>query len=405
MSKFKIAIIGTGGRSVSYATHYAAHEEIEIAALVDPNPDHRRALAQMAEIGDDFEEYDDWRDLYEKRSDLDSVVITSPGHVHAEQAIAFLERGLPIALEKPIGNTEAECRRIVQAERAHGGRVMVGFVLRSTPFYSKVRELVAGGAIGPVIAIQADELVTRVVSSILCRNPYYRHEATGAGSLLLKCCHDMDILNWLMGCRPVAVSSMGSRMIFHPNPSLPDTCEQCGVAGTCKYYKEPATGAGENEGDRTLYRFIRESDRCIYNIDKDLIDNQILAIEYENGAVANFLMTFNSAGPRSGRNLHVMGLKGRVWGELHAQQIGYYDNDTDETTEFAIEIDDSGHLGGDRRLALQLLDMMKDPDYQPLQTGMDGYMGNILCFAAEKSRLEGRRVDIVYDDEGFAQLR
>ena len=115
MSKYHIGFIGTGGRSVHYARHYAARDDMEIVALADPLPHNRKVFSGLVDIDGKAEEFDDWHAMYQHRDDLDAVVICSPNHVHAEQAIPFLERGLPIVLEKSIAITPEDCDRLLAA--------------------------------------------------------------------------------------------------------------------------------------------------------------------------------------------------------------------------------------------------------------------------------------------------
>ena len=89
---FKVALIGTGGRSVSYAAAYQKHADVEITALADPDAAHRQAATARAGLKDGYAAYDDWRDLLHQEQDLDGVVICSPNHLHAEHAIACFER-------------------------------------------------------------------------------------------------------------------------------------------------------------------------------------------------------------------------------------------------------------------------------------------------------------------------
>jgi predicted dehydrogenase len=401
---FKVAVIGTGGRSVSYTRVYATCPDIDVVALADPVPEHRKAMSKRANLPGGAAEFDDWREMLDAHTDLDGVVIASPNDAHADQAVACFERGLPIALEKPLATTQADCERIIDAERANNGRSLIGFVLRSSPFYSRIFELLSSGAIGQIVSIQADELPGWGVSSIMNRSPWRRFDKSSGGALLEKCCHDMDVLNWMMGCRPVSLASFGDTLIFRPNPALPAVCDECGVGDTCKYYKKPVFSKHEDEGEEILHQFIREDNRCIYNIDKDGVDTQSVTIRYENGALANFMMTFNCAGPKASRNFHAVGHKGRVWGNLHDNTVYHYDNTTGETAEFDTTGDGSGHGGGDRLHALQLLSMMQDPEYRPAQNAYTGYLSAVMCFAADRSRRESTCIDFHYSGDGYVKL-
>ncbi len=145
MKKHRVGFIGTGGRSVCYANAYRDCQEIEIAGLADPDRQHRKTMAKRAGIPDDIPEFDNWQDMLKETRDLHGVVISTPNFLHTDQAVACLEMGLPIALEKPLATTPRDCERIIAAEASNGGRVLLGFVLRSTPFYSKIHELMLDG--------------------------------------------------------------------------------------------------------------------------------------------------------------------------------------------------------------------------------------------------------------------
>jgi len=404
MSKYKVAFIGTGGRSVCYGSAYTECADVEVVALADPAPEHRQAMAAKAGLTGGFAEYDRWQDMLQTHTDLDGVVICSPNYLHREQAVACLERGMPIALEKPLATTKEDCEYIIDAERANNGRTLIGFVLRSTPFYSKIHQLLTTGAIGPVVSIQADELPGLGVSSIMNRSPWRRYQATSGGSMLEKSCHDLDILNWMMGCRPVSLNSYGGRLIFNPNPVLPETCDACAVSDQCQYYMVPTFSAHEDRGEEILHQFIRHDNQCIYNIDKDCADVQSVSIEYSNGAIANFMMNFHCMGPRASRNFHAIGHKGRVWGNLDEKMVYHHDNLSGETTSFDTSGDGSGHGGGDRLHALQLHQMMIDPHYRPQANAYSGYLSATMCFASDISRLERRRVNFRYTAHDTVQL-
>lgn len=394
---YRVAFIGTGGRSVAWARHYVGSDDIEIAALADPVAEHRAAMIDRSGIEGDPAQYDDWRDMLAEHNDLDAVVISTPNYLHADQAVECLERGLPVALEKPLATTKRDCERIIDAERANNGRTLIGFVLRSSPFYSKIHELLASGAIGPVLSIQADELPGLGVTSIMHRSPWRRYQAMSGGAMLEKSCHDLDILNWMMGCRPNSLNCYGGRLIFTGNPSLPELCDECGVAESCLYYKEPQLSEHEDEGEGILHKFIREDARCIYNIDKDNADVQSVNIEYESGAVVNFMLNFNCMGPKSSRNFHAVGHRGRIWGNLHEAEVFHHDNLSGETVRYDASGDGSGHGGGDRIHAMQLYQMMADPDYRPDSNAAAGYLSAVMSFATDLSRQEGRRIAFRYE--------
>ena len=402
--KFKIAIIGCGARSIAYAKNLTASDEIELVACADPDREHLRTMLSYTKIKEeDLRIYPDWKDLCENEKDLDGAVIVTPNFLHHLPAAEIIKRGIPLALEKPLTNSMKDSEFLLDVVREHRPQLLIGFVLRSTPFYRKIREVLDSGRIGSVISIQADELVTPGVSSVISRSPWRRHAALSGGTMMEKCSHDMDLINWFAGARPIAVNSFGGSLLFRPNPNLPKKCADCKVKDSCLYFREPPFS--EAAGDSTLQKTLDDSmSQCIFNIDKDVADNQVVSILYSNGVLANFTLAFNCRGKRAGRNIHIIGTRGRVWGNIDENQIGVCDTATGESEIIDIPVTETGHNGGDRKHAMTLLDMMKDPSYRPNQDAYAGYLSNALCIASDISAAEARQIRFQYDANGFIKF-
>lgn len=390
--KFKVGLIGTGGRCRSYANPYAKCPEMEIVAMADPSEQSRLDTVAQSGIKNKVSHYGDYRELLAKHNDLDGVVISTPNHLHRETAIPFIERGIPIALEKPIATTIGDAEMILDAARIHNTRILVGFVLRSTPYYRKIHEVLCGGEIGRILNVQADELVDREVSSIINRGGWRRYVRFSGGSMMEKSSHDLDMLNYLIGSHPVSMNCYGGSMFFRPNPNIPDTCDKCTLKN-CQY-----------AADRHWYLPKEELNLCIFNVDKDIADNQSVNIQYANGTIANFMLSFNCFGPRSGRNIHIVGTRGRLWGNIDEKSISVFDNQTEQTRKIEIEGGSGGHNGGDDSHAMELLRMMKEPGYVPQQDAYAGYLSSVMCIAADTSMREGRRLDFRYGAHGYIML-
>ncbi len=216
--------------------------------------------------------------------------------------------------------------------------------------------------------------------------------------MLEKSCHDLDILNWVTGSRPLSLTSYGSRRLFTPNPNLPHACGGCSVAELCAYYRRPVKSDHEDDGEQVMHTFLREEECCIYNVEKDIFDTQSVNIEYENGTLVTFMLTFGCSGPRAGRNFHAVGTAGRIWGNLHDNSVHLYRNSDGETERFDTGGDGTGHGGGDRLHALELLRMMKDPGHSPAQDASAGYLSAAMSFATDLSAYERRIVEFRYDN-------
>ena len=396
---YRVGIIGAGNRARPHAAEYHRCGDVAVAAIADPVPAQRRRLIEAAGLSNSVAEYDDLQAMLAAEQ-LDGVVITTPNHLHADHAVPCLERGLPVLLEKPLATTPEDCLRIVRAEQRTAGRMLLGFVLRSTPFYAKIRDLLAGGAIGRVFAIQADEIPSLSVTSGMNRSPWRRYTGPSGGTMLEKCCHDMDIFNWLMESRPTALASFGGRRIILPDPSKPRHCRDCAEAESCLYHPRRVRPLATDE---QLAQW-RDAE-CIYNLEKDTKDLQSVCIEYETGGLVNFLLAMVCGGDKGQRNFAAQGTTGRLWGNSSEHTIHVYDYFTRETATHHLLVDRSGHGGGDRAHILLLRRMMQDPDYVPAQGGTAGYLSAMMCFAADRSCDERRRIAFEYDPSGEIRLR
>ena len=402
--KFKIAIIGCGARSVPYAMTLANHEEVELVACADPDINHLRTMLSFTSVKEeDIRIYSDWKDLCDNEKELVGAVIATPNYLHHQPAAEIMKRGIPLALEKPLTNSMKDSEFLLDVVREHRPQLLIGFVLRSTPFYRKIREVLDSGRIGSVISIQADELVTPGVSSVISRSPWRRHAALSGGTMMEKCSHDMDLINWFSSSRPVSVNSYGGNLLFRPNPLFPKYCRNC-PQEKCKYQSKPEFSLAAQ--DSVLHDFMQHTiaeQNCIYNVEKDIADNQSVQIEYANGMLANFMLAFNCSGRRAARNLHIVGTKGRIFGNVEENKLYVHTNEDNRETCWDIKVS-GGHSGGNSGHAFELVKMMRDPSYKPDQDAYAGYLSNAICIAADISRKEGRRVNFRYDKNDFIEF-
>lgn len=396
--KIRVGVIGAGGRSISGYVRLFAEEEprVAIVAMADPNEGN---IAQCrkhggSSVADDVRIYEDWKDLLEQDDGLDGLVITTPNHLHYEPTMMAIEKGIKsIALEKPMAVTKAECEGMVNAAKAAGTDIILGYTLRSAPFYMKIKEIVASKKIGHVVTIQADGLVSNSTSAMIFRGSWRRHRRYAGGSMLEKSCHDIDLLNWITGSRPTSVSSYGGQKIFTANQLFPEKCSECRHYDDCAYYQTPGDGK----------RVARTIDACIYNAGSDMTDYQGVQIQYENGAVCQFMMVFNTG--RGNRHIRVIGTKGQVYGDSNGNVVYEVDSATGKTVEHKITTDGSGHGGSARIHIRRFIDSMHGKKQIDGPGPYEGYLSALICFAADQSMLEGgRQVHLRYTGSDLIEL-
>ncbi len=393
--KKKVAFIGTGGRAGAY-TRYGAKEQMDIVGIADVSADNRKLFLGLNNLVGKVSQYDNWRDMYDQL-DIDGVVISTPNHQHVEPAVEAMKRGWVVALEKPVAESPESCKRLLKIKNKFNAQVIVGFVLRSAPFYKKAEELVRSGAIGEIISMQADEIPAVMTTSVMFRSDWRRFKKTSGGSLLEKACHDMDMLSWIAGSKAAYVSSFAGRRALRPNPDLPERCDQCNIRKSCIYYLPPEVYNHPDQinkaNDGLLYRFTRDNSACIYNNGHDIYDHQSVQIEYENGILASFVMDFSGAGKSSGRHIKIIGTKGSVFGRMEDNEIHLHDRFTDNIETFKLTDDGSGHGGANRKHVDVFIEMMNDRSLQPGATLEAGFDSAMLCFAADKSVEDKCKID------------
>jgi predicted dehydrogenase len=150
----------------------------------------------------------DWRAAIE-RDDIDIVDVCTPGHLHSELAIAALEAGKHVLVEKPLANTLPESEAMVAAAetaRAGGTVAMVGFNYRRVPALALARQLIADGRIGTVRQVRAAYLQDWLADEAAPMTWRLRRATAGSGVLGDLGSHVVDQVQFLLG-EPVTTVS------------------------------------------------------------------------------------------------------------------------------------------------------------------------------------------------------
>ncbi|MFJ2113745.1 MULTISPECIES: Gfo/Idh/MocA family protein [unclassified Streptomyces] len=120
--------------------------------------------------------------------DVDAVVITSWGPTHAEHVLAAIAAGKPVFCEKPLATLPEDCLKIIEAETAHGTRlVQVGFMRRYDAGYRQMKEVIASGRIGEPLIVHCAH-----------RNQSVPESYTSAMAAQDTAVHEIDVLRWLL---------------------------------------------------------------------------------------------------------------------------------------------------------------------------------------------------------------
>ncbi len=207
-----LVIVGAGQRGLRYA-QLAMAQGARIVAVADPESARRDRLGDAAGVPTQ-QRVRDWTELVALDRFADAAVVSTPDHLHTDPAVAFLELGYDVLLEKPMAQHEADAHRIVAAADASGAHLVVAHVLRYAPVTRAVEALLGDHGIGEIVSVQHLEPVGdwHFTHSYVRGN--WRHEAASGPVLLTKSCHDIDWLSHIVGSPAARVSSFGGLYEF-----------------------------------------------------------------------------------------------------------------------------------------------------------------------------------------------
>ena len=333
----RLAVLGAGGRGAdAYGRWARAHpDRARIVAVADPDAARLEALA-----GTTAARYADWSGLVADLGRLrpDAVIVALPDALHVAAATAVAEAGLPMLLEKPAAPTLAALTDLAGVVRRTGARIAVGHVLRFTPFWRAVRDVVAAGALGDLATIEVRENIGfwHFAHSFVRGN--WRNTAESSPMVLAKTCHDLDLIRWLAGAAPKTVASEGSLQHFRPENApegAPARCtDGCPAAADCPFYApryyldalrdvtgHPVTMLGDDLSPAGRLAALRRGPygRCVYHCDNDVADHQQTLLRFPSGLTAT--LTASAFTAENTRHLAITGTRGQLHGHMESGEI------------------------------------------------------------------------------------
>jgi len=181
-------------------------DDVLIAAGSTRSEANREAAREW--IAEDAPIVSDWHELL-ARSDLDGVVVSTPGETHPDIVAAALAAGLPVLCEKPLAVTLADCDRLLEAERASDGFVQLGLEFRHAPVMQQAKAWIEEGRLGQPAQVWCHIFRDKRESP---RKRPDRWVANG-GVFVEFLCHYFDLLNWMSGGAPFRVSGIAGRKL------------------------------------------------------------------------------------------------------------------------------------------------------------------------------------------------
>ncbi|TXT61992.1 MAG: putative oxidoreductase YteT [Promethearchaeota archaeon] len=457
----KAVLMGAGNRGMTYGSYALEYpNKLKFVAVAEPIKRRREKFAQLHHISKD-NIFDDWEELLAQNKLADVAVICTQDQMHTRPTLSALEKGYEILLEKPMAHTLEDCLKIVKKVEETGRILGVCHVLRYTDFFNKVNEIIESGRLGKIMNITHRENVAWYHYSHSYVRGEWANREKSSPMILAKCCHDLDLLYWFVKDLPAKICSTGSLSYFieeNAPEGAPKYCvEGCPIEESCLYYApriyidiEPIIQIVQRSNKR-FYKFLmklrkdhvkfltylskiipplkrlrywrdwpvnylyedEEEDysdeikrrilksspygKCVYQSDNNVVDHQLVQIEFSNGLTAN--LTMHGFSESEGRTLRIDGTKGTLKGEFmsYGENITIFDHYTGkEEIVFQKELDVSGaqHGGGDYKLLDAFIKTLTTRETASLTNAREAIESHIMAFAVDEARLQQKMVNM-----------
>ncbi len=409
MEPVRIIIVGAGMRGMGYSKFaQECPERCKIVGVAEPREWHRNKMVEDFDIPEE-NVFNCWTELAATGKKLaDAVLICTQDEMHVEPAVAFADLKYNILLEKPMAPSEEDCHTIVDAAIKNDVIFSVCHVLRYTNYTKKLKAILDSGRIGDIVSMQHLEPVGYWHQAHSFVRGNWRNEEESSFMLLAKSCHDMDWIRYIMGKRVEKISSFGSLRHFTKSEQPEGAASRCldcptHVEATCPFSAKkiyygflnkrmvgwPTDVLVPEPTPEKLEKALREGPygRCVYECDNDVVDNQVVNMQFEDGSTAGFTMTaFTEAGAR---RTSIFGTKGEITGDSRYIKIYNFIDETTETIDTSVT-DNSilgGHGGGDGGIMDNFIEAVAKGDKNIILSGPDVSLEtHLMAFKGEKSR-------------------
>lgn len=283
MKDLRIGVIGSGGRGgLARSAHKPGGGSV-VAACCDINEAVFERMRKW--YGETVVVTTSPAELLKR--DLDAVFVCTPDFLHEEHAVAALEAGIPVYLEKPMAITIEGCDRILAAAKKKKVKLFVGHNMRYMTIIRKMKALIDRGAIGEVRGAWCRHFVSYGGDAYF--RDWHSDREKSTGLLLQKGAHDIDVMHWLTGANSLRVSAFGNLSVYN----------RCARRG--------ATEAGSAAFNQGHWPPLQQTG---FSPKMDVEDQTTMIMEMERGVLGSYLQCHFT--PDACRNYTVIGTEGRL---------------------------------------------------------------------------------------------
>ena len=405
------AVLGYGSRGKTYSNTVKLIQNGGVVAVCDKNIERLNMASEDNEISEEMLFTDE--DVFFSKGKLaDICIVSTQDAQHRDHAIKAMKVGYDLLLEKPIACTEEDVIDIYNTAKTLGRKIFVCHVLRYAPFFTHIKKEIDSGKYGRVSTVNLTEHVAYWHQAHSYVRGNWRDTKKSSPMIVAKCCHDLDILIWLVGKKVKNVTSQGSLRLFkreNQPVGAADRCTDCNYMETCPYsaydyYFNKRFKAGKHKWPlNVLVNDITEENvldalkngpygRCVFACDNDAVDHQVTNLLFDDGTTAHLTMTaFSELGRR---DIYVHCEYGEISGsmtdnKLHCRVFGEEETVID-VNELSAEMTGFGHGGGDYFLIKDIIAESNGEKTLGLTSIENSVESHLVGFAAERSRaLEG----------------
>ncbi|MFH5777802.1 Gfo/Idh/MocA family protein [Heyndrickxia oleronia] len=401
------ALIGAGSRGLhaygSYALKYP--HELSFVAVAEPNREKGAKFAALHQINDTMV-FDSWEEMLEKEKFCDALLICSPDRFHYKPVIQAIKKGYNILLEKPMSPNPQETLEIAKLATEHNVLLSVCHVLRYAPFYQELKSIIDQKVIGDIVSIQWNEHVGYYHQAHSFVRGNWGNSQQSSPMILQKCCHDLDLLQWIIGSECQSVSSYGNLTHFTsenaPEGSTLRCLDGCKVEKECPYSamkwylhdrdEWPANVVSVHTSIDSRLKALQEGPygRCVYHCDNDVVDHQVINLLFEKDVTVSFTMTAFTK--EICRSFRIMGTKGEIEGNdaRNELKIQHFSGKTEVIIPESVA---GGHMGADTSIMRDFIERVAKKEKESLTSAIVSAHSHLMAFAAEESRLSGTTVN------------
>ncbi len=208
MTDVRYGIIGTGMMGVEHLHNLAALDGAVVTALCDPD---QTSLATARDLAPAAATFSTLAELVATDT-CDAYVVASPNHTHLDVLRPLFDTGKPIMVEKPLCTTVEDCHTVLDLARDHPSPIWMALEYRYMPPVARLLDELASGTVGPVRMAAIREHRFPFLRKV---GDWNRLSRNTGGTLVEKCCHFFDLLNLIVGDRPVRVYATGGQAVNH----------------------------------------------------------------------------------------------------------------------------------------------------------------------------------------------